>query len=185
MTHTSAKSYCIPGLFAQRKGARVADVEAVVIDNGTGMVKAEFNGHDAPIAVFPSIIGQPRHAGINFQIQRNPEIKKYPIEQGIIQNWDDARKVWSHTFYKELRVAAKGTSNVLLTEAPLDPKAKREKMTQFMFEPFNIPDMHVAIEAVLTLHATGRDTGLLPYTPSFKKIFSDIVPPRHQLTSCD
>lgn len=42
VTHTSAKSYCIPRLFAQRKGARAADVEAVVIDNGTGMVKVSW-----------------------------------------------------------------------------------------------------------------------------------------------
>ena len=37
------------------------DVAALVIDNGSGMCKAGFAGDDAPRAVFPSIVGRPRH----------------------------------------------------------------------------------------------------------------------------
>ena len=37
------------------------DLAALVIDNGSGMCKAGFAGDDAPRAVFPSIVGRPRH----------------------------------------------------------------------------------------------------------------------------
>lgn len=37
------------------------EVQALVIDNGSGMCKAGFAGDDAPRAVFPSLVGRPRH----------------------------------------------------------------------------------------------------------------------------
>ena len=82
-----------------------------------------------------------------------------PIEQGIVTNWDDMEKIWRHTFCNELRVAPE-EHPVLLTEAPLNPKAKREKMAEIMFETFKTPAMYVAIEAVLALYSSGRTTGI-------------------------
>jgi len=149
------------------------EAAALVIDNGSGMCKAGFAGDDAPRAVFPSIVGRPRHpsvmvgmgtkdayVGDEAQSKRGILSLKYPIEHGIVTNWDDMEKIWFHTFNNELRISPDESPH-LHSEAPLNPKANRERMTQISFEKFNAPAMYVCIQAVLSLYASGRTTGIV------------------------
>lgn len=86
----------------------------------------------------------------------------YPMENGIIRNWDDMTRLWEHTFQDELGLADTRDCKILLTEPPLNPKANRERMCEVMFERFGFDGVHVAVQAVLTLYAQGarvrRDT---------------------------
>ena len=149
------------------------EVTAVVIDNGSGTCKAGFAGDDAPRSVFSTVVGRPKVPGIMVGLdqkevyvgeeaqQKRGVLKiETPIEHGIVTNWDDMEKVWHHTLYSELRVSPE-EHPILMTEASLNPKLNREKMTQIMFETFNVPCLYVNVQAVLALYSSGRTTGVV------------------------
>jgi actin-related protein len=153
---------------------------AIIMDNGTGMMKCGLSGTDAPTVTFASCVGYPKnkammtggnkeyYVGEEAQQKRGILVLKFPLEHGVITNWEDMEKIWAHTFDNELRVVVGGETEededvqgVLLTEAPMNPRENRERMTQIMFETFNARRFYVAIQAVLSLYASGRTTGVV------------------------
>lgn len=85
---------------------------------------------------------------------------KYPMEHGIVTDWEDMEKIWSHVYTDELKALSE-EHPVLLTEAPLNPRQNRDTAAQIFFETFNVPALFTSVQAVLSLYSSGRTTGLV------------------------
>lgn len=145
----------------------------IVIDNGSGTIRAGYAGEDAPRCFFPSFVGRPKHLrvlaggleGDVFIGNRAQELRgllkiRYPLEHGIVTDWDDMEKIWTYIYTDELKTLSE-EHPVLLTEAPLNPRANRDTAAQILFETFNVPALYTSIQAVLSLYASGRTTGIV------------------------
>ena len=146
---------------------------AIVIDNGSGMIKAGCAKNDMPTAVFPNIIGRPRtenmihgsddkelYIGNEAQDKRGILSLSYPLDHGVIENWKDMEMVWEHCYQNELRVNSEDAP-AMLTEAPLNPKENKAKMVGIFFERFGVPAFYIAIQAILSLYSKGDMTGVV------------------------
>lgn len=138
----------------------------IMIDDGTAYCKAGFSGEERPIADIPSCVGYPSSGDKKeFFVGEEAESKigvlnlNYPIEHGIVQNFDDMEKIWGHIFTNELKVEPV-EHNVMLTEAGINTKESRQKMAQSMFETFNVPGFYIANQAFLLLLSSGKFTGI-------------------------
>ncbi|OAL75107.1 hypothetical protein A7D00_0705 [Trichophyton violaceum] len=145
----------------------------IVLDNGSGTIRAGFAGEDLPKCYFPSFVGRPKHPrvlagaleGDVFIGQRAQELRgllkiRYPLEHGIVTDWDDMEKIWQWVYEGELKTLSE-EHPVLLTEPPLNPRTNRDTAAQILFEQFNIPALYTSIQAVLSLYASGRTTGIV------------------------
>jgi actin-related protein len=85
---------------------------------------------------------------------------QHPIEHGIVTNWDDLEKILHHAFYSELLVSPEEHA-ILFLEHMYGPKANREKITELMFETFNVPAFYTLLQPAASLYATGKTSGLV------------------------
>ncbi|KAL8713857.1 MAG: hypothetical protein Q9220_002002 [cf. Caloplaca sp. 1 TL-2023] len=145
----------------------------IVLDNGSGTIRAGFAGEDLPKCYFPSFVGRPKHVrvlaggleGDVFIGQRAQELRgllkiRYPLEHGIVTDWDDMERIWQFVYTEELKTLSE-EHPVLLTEPPLNPRSNRDTAAQLLFETFNVPALYTSIQAVLSLYASGRTTGVV------------------------
>ncbi|MHA1338446.1 MAG: hypothetical protein ACTSRZ_01810 [Promethearchaeota archaeon] len=152
---------------------KILSQKIIVIDNGTGFIKSGFAGDDKPISIIPTIIGYPVYKdGLSsidyfskpFYIGKEAEQHKndlkviFPIEKGIINDWEGMEEIWRFIFYEELK-AEPSEHRVLITEPPLNPSKNRERMAEIMFEEFNVPSLIIGTQGSLALYAAGLDTG--------------------------
>ncbi|XP_035703874.1 actin-related protein 2 isoform X3 [Folsomia candida] len=85
----------------------------------------------------------------------------YPMENGIVRNWEDMLHLWDYTFGPEKMNIDPTECKIMLTEPPMNPTKNREKMIEVMFERYQFAGAYIAIQAVLTLYAQGLLTGVV------------------------
>lgn len=112
-------------------------ITSIIIDNGSGYIKAGIAGDDAPKSCFPTLIGRPKQPGmmvgmdqkdiyIGHEVSSKEGVLSMssPIRNGIIENWEDMEKLWHHCFYNELQISPED-NQILLTETPGNTKKNR------------------------------------------------------------
>ncbi|GAB6022244.1 Actin-like 6A [Chamberlinius hualienensis] len=164
------------------------EVGALVFDIGHYSLRAGYAGEDSPKAEIPSYVGvveSPIAATESMEIDGSTnqpkEIqteKKYYIDtnslhvakkgmevttflkDGMIEDWDLFEKVLDFTYSRHIK-SSSHLHPVLMSEAPWNSKPKREKLTELMFEKYNIPAFFLVKNAVLAAFANGRSTGIV------------------------
>ncbi|GMM29734.1 actin-related protein 2 [Martiniozyma asiatica (nom. inval.)] len=148
----------------------------IVLDQGTGFVKIGYANSNFPAHTFPSMVGRPilraeertestkaihdimcgsEAAELRSMLQIN-----YPMENGIIKDWEDMEHLWDYAFNERMNISTQN-KKVLLTEPPMNPLKNREKMCDVMFEKYQFGSVYVAIQAVLALYAQGLSSGVV------------------------
>ncbi|XP_070340449.1 actin-like protein 6B isoform X1 [Equus asinus] len=157
------------------------EVGALVFDIGSFSVRAGYAGEDCPKADFPTTVGllaAEEGGGLELEGEKDKKGKIFhidtnalhvprdgaevmsPLKNGMIEDWECFRAILDHTYSKHVK-SEPNLHPVLMSEAPWNTRAKREKLTELMFEQYNIPAFFLCKTAVLTAFANGRSTGLV------------------------
>ena len=145
----------------------------VVIDVGSGLVKAGFGGEDGPRSIFNTIVGTPKQVGLMVGMELKERyvgddaISKYeimnfsyPIQRGEVTDWDKFENLMHFLLYSEMKVVPEEVS-ILITESPRTSRENREKLTEILFETFNVKRLHIANSSMLGLFSYGKTSGLI------------------------
>ena len=116
----------------------------VIIDNGSGVIKAGFAGDEEPKVIMPAS----GMSGVND-----------PIKNGIVQDWDAMEEYWDQAFMK-LQIDTE-YCNLLVTSPLFDTKDNRERLMQCLFETFAVPAAYTSAPPVFELYAAGRENGVV------------------------
>ena len=145
----------------------------VVIDVGSGLVKAGFGGEDGPRSIFNTIVGTPKQVDLMVGMELKERyvgddaISKYeimnfsyPIQRGEVTDWDKFENLMHYLLYSEMKVVPEEVS-ILITESPRTSRENREKLTEILFETFNVKRLHIANSSMLGLFSYGKTSGLI------------------------
>lgn len=162
------------------------EIGALVFDPGHHSIRIGYAQEDTPKAEIPAVVGvgpeQPetstdletktdsnisQTSGRKYYIdttyvnvpRSNMEIQTY-MKEGMIDNWDLFEKVLDYIYAKVIQSESE-YHPVLFSEASWNVRNNREKLTELMFEKYNVPAFFLVKNAVLAAFASGRATALV------------------------
>ena len=145
----------------------------VIIDIGSGITKAGFGGEDGPRNTFNSIVGTPKMPGCMVGMEKieryvgdeaisKLEIMNFnsPVQRGQISDLDKFETLMHYLLYNKMKVVPEEIS-VLITESPAATIENKKKLSEILFETFNVQKIHIANSSMLGLYAYGKTSGLV------------------------
>ena len=152
----------------------------IIIDIGSGIIKAGISGQEAPKTIFPNYIGEPKYSKVLRSFSKdNQEMKeqyigkdcskylgilklRYPVKNGIFENEQDILTVFKY-IYQNLEINNEEIREhpILITEPLLNPYSNREKIASALFENLSAPAIFFASQPILSLFSTSNTSGVI------------------------
>ena len=152
----------------------------IVIDIGSGEVKAGFSGEEKPKVIFKNYFGEPKYKRVLHSYDNDGNdireqyigddcekylglIKlRYPVNHGVFENEQDIFSIFNHIYSKlELNSQEIKEHPVLITEPILNPRTNREKIAKMLFDNLGVPAIFFASQPILSLFSTSVTTGII------------------------
>jgi actin, other eukaryote len=143
--------------------------KAIVIDSGSGFIKAGLASDECPSAFLPNIyaardtgMGEFTHViGADVMKAQNADFEILrPIRRGKVEDLDGLERIWQHTYLNQLRLDS--TEHPLLTSCyPDENKLDKENTAMIFFETFGVPGYYCMNSGLLSLYGSGKTTGLV------------------------
>ena len=149
-----------------------SDHQMVVLDIGSQLSKVGTAGSNKPAVIFQSMVAKHKLNGSraigslnNSDSVSNSKNKlsnyqcSYPIDRGIIKNYDDYESI-IHSIFADKLCINPTEFNALMIEPILSPKHQSSKIAEICFEKFELNALFLAQDALCALYASGGNTGL-------------------------
>ena len=152
----------------------------IIIDIGSGIIKAGISGQEIPKLIFPNYIGEPKYSKVLRSFSKdNQEMQeqyigkdclkflgilklRYPVKNGIFENEQDILTVFKY-IYQNLEINNEEIREhpILITEPLLNPYINREKIASALFENLSAPAIFFASQPILSLFSTSNTSGVI------------------------
>lgn len=143
--------------------------KAIVIDSGSGFIKAGLASDECPSAFMPNLyaardagMGEFSHViGSDVLKPENADLKRIkPINRGKLEDIDAMERIWQYIYLNQLRLDS--TEHPLLTNCyPDENKLDKENTAMVFFETFGVPGYYCMNSGLLSLYGSGKTTGLV------------------------